>query len=436
VIEMTKIAIIGAGSFFTQHIAVDILNIDGIDGGEFALVDVDPDRLKIAHQLVEKVIELKGKSFKVTSSVNRREVIGGSRFVINQIEVAGLKTVKNDFEIPLKYGVKQCIGDTMGPGGLFKILRTVPAWLEIVRDVEDLCPDATILNYTNPMSAVTLSTVKTSSLPVVGLCHSIQNTSRQLTEYLELPYEELQWKAGGINHMSWFVELKHQGRDMYPTLIEKMRNPELLAKDPVRLDFMKYAGAFVSESSGHFSEYLPYYRKRQDLIDKHCGEKYRGETGFYANNWPDWRKNSDEAIRKKLTGEEPIALESSHEYAAIIIESIVKNIPQVIYGNVPNRGLIENLPSDGIVEVACLVDRNGLHPTRFGRLPEHLAALCRSNMAFFELAVSAVLEKSRDMAYHALLIDPLSAAVCSPAEIKMMFDELYEADKAYIVPLK
>jgi alpha-galactosidase len=436
VIEMTKIAIIGAGSFFTQHIAVDILNIDGIDGGEFALVDVDPDRLKIAHQLVEKVIELKGKSFKVTSSVNRREVLGGSRFVINQIEVAGLKTVKNDFEIPLKYGVKQCIGDTMGPGGLFKILRTVPAWLEIVRDVEDLCPDATILNYTNPMSAVTLSTVKTSSLPVVGLCHSIQNTSRQLTEYLELPYEELQWKAGGINHMSWFVELKHQGRDMYPTLIEKMRNPELLAKDPVRLDFMKYAGAFVSESSGHFSEYLPYYRKRQDLIDKHCGEKYRGETGFYANNWPDWRKNSDEAIRKKLTGEEPIALESSHEYAAIIIESIVKNIPQVIYGNVPNRGLIENLPSDGIVEVACLVDRNGLHPTRFGRLPEHLAALCRSNMAFFELAVSAVLEKSRDMAYHALLIDPLSAAVCSPAEIKMMFDELYEADKAYIVPLK
>jgi alpha-galactosidase len=433
---MTKIAIIGAGSFFTQHIAVDILNIDGLDGGEFALVDVDPGRLEIARKLVEKVVELKGKSFTVSSSVHRRDVLKGSRFVINQIEVAGLQTIKNDFEIPLKYGVKQCIGDTMGPGGLFKILRTVPKWLDIVRDVEELCPDAVILNYTNPMSAVTLSTVKTSSLPVVGLCHSIQNTSRQLSEYLEVPYEEMQWKAGGINHMSWFVELKHQGRDMYPILTDKMNNPELLAKDPVRLDFMKYAGAFVSESSGHFSEYLPYYRKRQDLIDKHCGESYLGETGFYANNWPDWRKSSDEAILKKLSGEEPLTLESSHEYAAVIIEAMIKNEPHVIYGNVQNGGLIDNLPSDGIVEVACLVDRNGIHPTKFGRLPEHLAALCRSNMSFFELAVGAVLEQNRDMAYHALLIDPLTAAVCSPGEIKMMFDELYEADKAYIVPLK
>ncbi len=433
---MTKIAIIGAGSFFTQYIVVDMLNIEGFDGGEIALVDVDPVRLEIARKLVEKVIELKGKSFVVTASTNRREVLRDCRFIINQIEVAGLKTVKNDFEIPLKYGVKQCIGDTMGPGGLFKILRTVPVWLEIIRDIEELSPDATILNYTNPMSAVTLSTVKTTSIPVVGLCHSIQNTSSQLAEYLGVPYEELKWRAGGVNHMSWFVELKHNGKDMYPTLIEKMNDPEILAKDPVRLDFMKYSGAFVSESSGHFSEYIPYYRKRQALIDQHCGKDYRGETGFYANNWPDWRKESDEEIRKKLTGEEPIGLQSSHEYAAVIVEGILKNKPQVIYGNVLNGGLIANLPSDGIVEVACLVDQNGVHPTQFGRLPEHLAALCRSNMAFFELAVGAVLEQSREMAYHALLIDPLSAAVCSPAEIRQMFDELYEADKEYITPLR
>lgn len=433
---MVKISIIGAGSFFTQYIVVDILNIEGIDEVEIALVDIEPERLSIAHKLVEKVIEMKGKSFKVTSSVNRREVLKGSRFVINQIEVAGLKTIKNDFEIPLKYGVKQCIGDTMGPGGLFKILRTVPSWLGIIKDIEDLCPDATILNYTNPMSAVTLSTVKSTSIPVVGLCHSIQNSSNQLAEYLGVPYNELQWKAGGINHMSWFVELNHQGKDMYPVLIEKMNDPEILAKDPVRLDFMKYCGAFPSESSGHFSEYIPYYRKRQELIDKHCGQNYQGATGFYANNWPTWRKESDEEILKKLSGKEPITLESSHEYAAMIIDSMVNDKKQVIYGNVLNGGLIENLPSNGIVEVACLVDRNGIQPTKFGSLPEHLAALCRSNMSFFELAVNAVLEQSREMAFHALLVDPLSAAVCSPAEIKQMFDELYEADKDYIIPLR
>jgi alpha-galactosidase len=433
---MTKIAIIGAGSFFTQTLAIDILNIPGFDEGEIALVDLDSGRLDIARQLVEKAVSLMGKSFKVTASINRREVIGGSRFVINQIEVAGLHTVRNDFEIPLKYGVKQCIGDTMGPGGLFKILRSVPAWLEILRDIEDLCPDAQILNYTNPMSAVTLATVKMSNLPVVGLCHSIQNTSKQLADYLDMPYQELKWRAGGINHMSWFVELSRNGVDLYPELIARAERPDILAKDPVRLDFMKYSGAFVSESSGHFSEYLPYYRKREDLIDLHCGERYLGETGFYANNWPEWRRNSDEAIRQKLSGDEKISLESSHEYAATIIEGILKNEPKVIYGNVPNGSLIENLPSNGIVEVACLVDRNGVQPTQFGRLPEHLAAFCRSNMSFFELAVNAVLENSREMAYHALLIDPLTAAVCSPGEIHRMFDELYEADKDYIPTLK
>ncbi|WP_274651135.1 alpha-galactosidase [Paenibacillus humicola] len=432
---MTKISIIGAGSFFTQHIVVDILNISGLDSGEIALVDVDPERLELARQLVEQVVKMTGKSFRVSASVNRKEVLPGTRFVVNQIEVAGMQTVRNDFEIPLKYGVKQCIGDTLGPGGLFKILRTVPVWLEIVRDIEELCPDAMILNYTNPMSAVTLATVKSSPIPVVGLCHSIQNTSRQLSEYANVPYEELKWRAGGINHMSWFVELTHHGRDLYPALIAQMNDPEFVAKDPVRLDFMKYSGAFVSESSGHFSEYIPYYRKRQELIDKHCGPDYKGETGFYANRWPAMRERSDKAIRAKLSGEEPIALESSHEYAAVIIEAVLSNSPKVIYGNVPNEGLIHNLPAGGIVEVACMVDRNGVHPTRFGSLPEHLAALCRSNMAFFELAVDAVIQRSRDMAFHALLVDPLTSAVCSPEEIKRMFDELYEADRAYIPEL-
>ncbi|MFB7813656.1 alpha-galactosidase [Paenibacillus chitinolyticus] len=433
---MTKISIIGAGSAFTQEITTDILLIEGIEGGTLALVDIDGERLEIARKLVARIIEKTGKKWNVIASTDRREVIGGSQFVINQIEVGGLQTVRYEYEIPLKYGVNQCIGDTLGPGGLFKTLRTLPAWMDIVRDIEDLCPDATILNYTNPMSAVTLLTSRITTLPVVGLCHSIQNTSSQLAKYAGVPYEQMQWKAGGINHMSWFVELTHEGQDLYPLLLEKIQDPELLKKDPVRFDAMKYLGAFVSESSGHFSEYIPYYRKRQSLIDQHCNSGYNGATGYYAENWPIWRKENDEKIIEQLEGKRPLELQPSNEYAAIIVEGMLKNEPKVIYGNVPNTGLITNLPSDGIVEVACMIDRNGIHPCHFGSLPEHLAALCRSNMAFFELAAGAVLHKDKEMARHALMVDPLSAAVCSLEEIGEMFEELYEAERDFVPVLK
>lgn len=199
-----KISIIGAGSMFTRALTVDILTIEGLEEGVFALVDIDPKRLELAHKLVEMVIAKTGKNWKVISSTDRREVIADSDFVINQIEVSGLETVRLDYEIPLKYGVKQCIGDTLGPGGLFKTLRTLPAWIEIVRDIEDLAPGAMILNYTNPMSAVVLATTRITNLPVVGLCHSVQGTSRKLAEMLGVPYEELKWEFAGINHMAWF----------------------------------------------------------------------------------------------------------------------------------------------------------------------------------------------------------------------------------------
>ncbi|MGG4146526.1 alpha-galactosidase [Paenibacillus algorifonticola] len=433
---MTKIAIIGAGSAFTQELAMDILLIPEFEGGTIALVDIDAARLEIARKLVLKIIEMSGKRWDVIASTDRREVIGGAAFVINQIEVGGLQTVRYEYEIPLKYGVNQCIGDTLGPGGLFKTLRTLPSWMDILRDIEDLCPDCIILNYTNPMSAVTLLTSRLTEIPVVGLCHSIQNTSRQLAKYAGVPYEEMQWRAGGINHMSWFVELTHEGKDLYPVLKERIQNADLLKKDPVRFDAMQYLGAFVSESSGHFSEYIPYYRKRQSLIDLHCSSGYNGATGYYADNWPIWRQENDEKITQQLEGTLPLELQSSQEYAAIIIEAMVKNEPKVIYGNVPNNGLISNLPQTGVVEVACMVDRNGIHACHFGSLPEHLAALCRSNMAFFELAVGAVMNKDKEMARHALMVDPLSAAVCSLAEIGDMFEELYEAERDFILVLK
>jgi alpha-galactosidase len=432
---MTKITIIGAGSAFTRELVVDILNIADLHGGVIALVDIDERRLQIAQRLVEKLISIAGKQWSVLASTDRREVLAGSNFVVNQIEVHGLETVKAEFEIPLKYGVKQCIGDTLGPGGLFKTLRTLPTWIEIIRDLEELCPQTMILNYTNPMSAVTLLTTKITNIPVVGLCHSIQNSSRQLAKYAGIPYEEMKWKAGGINHMSWFVELEHNNQDLYPVLLDRIKEPKLLAKDPVRLDAMKFLGAFVSESSGHFSEYIPYYRKRQDLIDEHCSVGYNGATGFYANNWPIWRQENDDLIEKQLSGAEPIDFSGSNEYAATIIEAVLNHVPKVIYGNVLNQGLISNLPQDGVVEVACMIDRNGIHPCHFGRLPEHLAALCRSNMSFFELAVSSVLEHDKEMAMHALMADPLTAAVCSLAEIKAMFNELYEHERHLIAEL-
>ncbi|WP_461366654.1 alpha-galactosidase [Candidatus Darwinibacter acetoxidans] len=431
-----KISIIGAGSMFTRHLTVDILTIEGLEQGVLALVDIDPKRLELAKKLVEMIIAKTGKNWQVIASTDRREVLADSDFVINQIEVSGLETVRLDYEIPLKYGVKQCIGDTLGPGGLFKTLRTLPPWMEIVRDIEELAPKATILNYTNPMSAVVLATTRITDLPVVGLCHSVQGSSRQLAEYLDVPYEELEWECAGINHMAWFTRLEHKGRDMYPVLKEKAKDPQLLARDPVRLDALLYLGAFVTESSGHFSEYIPYYRKRQELIDQHCGQGYNGETGFYATQWPTWRANNDRAIQELISGERELTLERSYEYAALIIEAMVKDQPAVIYGNVKNTGLIENLPQDGIVEVACMINRNGINPCYFGRLPEQLAALNRSNMAFFELAVEAVLQRDREMAMHALMVDPLTAAVCSLGEIKAMFDELYQAQRDYIPALK
>ena len=429
---MPRVAIIGAGSGFTRPLTTDILLLPELESGSFVLVDIDAQRLELAHRLVEKVIELVGKNWSVEVSTDRCKVLAGSDYVINTIEVSGLQTVRADNDIPLKYGVKQCIGDTIGPGGLFKGLRTIPAWVEILHDIERLCPKALVLNYTNPMSMMTLAGVRSSDLRIVGLCHSVQGTSRLLAEYLDVPYQDLKWRCGGINHMSWFTELSYQGEDMYPRLRERCKDPQIYERDPVRFETMLHFGYFVTESSGHFSEYVPYFRKRDDLIEKYCRDRYRGGTSFYADNWPHWRRECDERLQRYLSGEEEIPLKRSHEYGSVIIEAAEKNEPAVIYGSVLNKGLIDNLPSDGVVEVACMIDRNGVNPCRFGALPPQLAALNRSNMAVYELGVKAALEHDRQAALHALLLDPLTAAVCSPAEIKQMFDELFEAEKEYL----
>src|ERR1700687_259826 len=427
---MPKVTFVGAGSaVFARQLITDILAVDGLDAGTFALVDIDPTRLELARRIAERLVELSGKRWSVSASTDRTEVLEGSDYVISSIEVAGLANVRYDYEIPMRYGVDQCIGDTIGPGGIFKALRTGPVWLEIVADVARLAPRAVVINYSNPMSILTLAAARSSELEVVGLCHSVQGTSRQLASYLDIPYDRITWRCAGINHNAWFTTLERGGEDLYPLLRERAKIPEIYEQDPVRFEVMLHLGAFVTESSGHFSEYVPYFRKRPDLLEKYTRPGYVGESGVYANNWPEWRRANDERIQSMLRGETEIPTERSHEYASYIIEAMELGRPTSVHGNVVNDGAIENLQADGCVEVECRVGPDGVKPVRFGKLPEQLAALNRSHLAVHELVVQALLERDRQKAKYALMLDPLTAAVCSVQEIDQMFEEMWNAER-------
>src|SRR5438105_10061227 len=426
---MPKVTFIGAGSaVFARQLITDILAVEGLDQGVFALVDVEPTRLGLARRMAERLVELTGRRWRVEASTDRMEVLGGSDYVINSIEVAGLKNVRFDYDIPMRYGVDQCIGDTIGPGGIFKALRTGPAWLDIVSDVQRIAPKAAILNYTNPMSILTLAALRTVDLPVVGLCHSVQGTSRQLADYLGIDYADMTWECAGINHNAWFTKLELAGEDLYPRLRDRARLPEIYEQDPVRFEVMLDLGAFVTESSGHFSEYVPYFRKRPDLIQRYTRAGYLGESGFYANNWPRWRRENDDSIEAMLNRDKPVPLKRSLEYGADIIEAIECGRPASIHGNVLNNGSIDNLPN-GCVEVECKVGRGGMETLHFGPLPEQLAALNRSHMAVHELVVDALMKRSKQQAKYALMLDPLTAAVCSLKEIDRMFEEMWSAER-------
>ncbi len=446
-----KVVMLGAGSGFTPRLASDLIQTPGHCGGEVALVDIDSKRLKPMQEIVTRIAakhSTEGRAWTVTAHTDRTVALKGADYLINSIEVSGLGCVRHDNDIPAKFGVDQCIGDTIGPGGLFKGLRTVPVWLDILRDAERLCPKALVLNYTNPMSMMMLAAGRSSSMTAVGLCHSVQGTSRLLARRAGVAYEELDWECAGVNHLAWFTKLAHKGESIYPTLFEKAQQ-DLAGKasdakdaaDLVRKDMMLHFGAFITESSGHLSEYLPYYRKRKDLIEKYCRPGYDGASSFYADNWPTWRKGADETREKMVKGEEPIGWDRSFEYATFIIEAREKNTPFAFHGNVMNRWkgggpLIDNLPHDGVVEVKTLVDRNGLQPVTFGRLPTQMAAICASNMAMYDLAAEAAIHKSKEAAIHALTLDPLTAACCSPAEIKAMALEMFAAEKEYLPGFK
>ena len=446
-----KLTMLGAGSGFTPRLVSDVVQIAGHDEGEVCLVDIDRKRLGIVTRFVTLLLEHLGKTgWKVTSFTKRREVMAGSDYIVSCIEVAGAPCVRFDNDIPLEFGVEQCIGDTIGPGGLFKGLRTIPVFLDVLRDAEELCPKALVLNYTNPMNMLCLAAGRVSKMSVVGLCHSVQGTSHLLARRAGVAYEELDWQCAGINHLAWFTKLEHKGKDLYPKLMRMAKkdlagepvNPDD-ASDLVRKDMMLHFGAFVTESSGHLSEYVPYYRTHKKEMKKYLGGRHGGETSYYADYWPDWRRNVDKGREAVVSGNKSITEQRkkgwarSWEYASWIIEAHQKNVPFCIHGNVMNaKGsagpLIGNLPADGCVEVACMIDGNGLNPVVYGDLPRQMAAICRSNMSMFDLGAQAAIEKSKDLAAMALMLDPLTSAMCTPAQIKEMTRKLFAAEKRHL----
>jgi alpha-galactosidase len=421
---------IGAGSVvFARTLMSDILSLPELTESRIALHDVDGRRLETAEMMVRSVARSVGASPTIEATVDRKAALRGADYVINAIQVGGHDATLKDFEIPKKYGLKQTIADTLGIGGIFRALRTIPVLLDICRDMRALCPNALLLNYTNPMAMLCLAVERAGGVPVVGLCHSVQSTSDRLAEYVGRPKEDVWYRVAGINHMAWFLEFRaRSGEDLYPRLWEALEDPARFGRDKVRFEMMRRLGYFVTESSEHMAEYLPYFIKRDELV-----ERFDIPIDEYIRR-SERNLGRAEAEREKLDRGEAVEVRRSHEFAAYIIQAIVANRDWSFHGNVLNAfgarsgpALIENLPADSVVEVPILVNAAGLQPCRVDPLPPQLAGLNRTNVNVQQLVVEAALSGNRDHVYHAAMLDPHTAATLSLDEIWAMVDELIEA---------
>jgi len=388
-------------------------------------MDIDPGRLKVAKVMTEKVIAKLGVKAKVKATLNRKTAIKGANYVICTIQVGGYKPgTVIDFEIPKRYGLKQTIADTLGVGGVFRGLRTIPEIVKIARDIETVgAANCLFLNYSNPMAMNCMGVDWSVGVPTVGLCHSVQGTSWHLANYAGLKYEDITYKVAGINHMAFFLEYKYKGKDAYPRLFRLLKDPKI-KKDKVRFEMMRRLGYFVTESSEHQSEYTPYFIHHGQKMIKNFDipiDEYIRRCESIIKSWKKTEKNL-------LGGKGEITVNpQTHEYGSYIIHSRETNIPRVVYGNVPNKGLITNLPDNCCVEVPTLVDAQGLQPTVIGSLPPQLAAICRSNIAVQELTVEAALSGKREHIYHAVMADPHTAATLPLDKIWAMCDDLIDA---------
>ena len=429
-----KVTIIGAGSVvFARKVIRDILSFDALRGCTISLMDIDEKRLELIGSHTRRLVEQERLPAKVEQTTDRRKALDGADHIVVMIQVGGLPAFKLDIEIPLRYGVEQCVGDTLGPGGVFRGLRTIPLMLSIARDCEELCPEAYIFNYSNPMAMNCWALNEASRIKTVGLCHGVQGTARHLADYIGVPADEIDYWTAGINHMAWFLRLEHKGEDAYPMVRERLLKQGPPDGDRIRFEVFRQVGYFMTESSGHFSEYIPYFRKRKDLMEKYVREGFGGETGAYYKTCSARLDPHMEQLSREARGEERIPFgERSVEYVSNIINSLATGDEYRFNGNVRNARLITNLPEGCCVEVPCYVDRTGIHPVHVGELPPVCAALCRTNVSVQELAVKAALEKDKESAFHAVLLDPLSSAVLEPAEVRRMVDELFEAEKEWL----
>jgi alpha-galactosidase len=433
---MPKVTLVGAGSHvFSRRLITDILTWPSLQDSTVALMDIDQGKLDLMAALARKMVRQMGVAAKIEATTDLGAALDGADYVTVAIRVG---QSRNHIAIPEKYGINYPIGDTMGPGGIFYFLKNVPAIIEIAQTAERVCPGALMLNYTNPMVMISRAVAELSNIPYVGLCHSVQGTAMRLAEYIGVPFEDVSYWAAGINHMAWFLEYRLKGEDAYPLLWEAMKDPDIYERDIVKWEIMKHFGAFVSESSIHASEYMPYFRRTPALIDRHTSDRMWGVTRRGQSPEERWasvmrRREERQAEQERLAyGDEEIPVERSHEYCSRILNATETNVPYVFNGNVPNTGLITNLPQGSIVEVPIMADRCGLHPCYVGDLPPSLAALNRSNLSVQDLAVQGFVARDRECIYRAAQLDPLTASIIPLPEIREMVDEIFEADAEYI----
>lgn len=427
---MAKITFIGAGStVFAKNLLGDILGFPELANSTIALHDINEKRLKTSEVVARKVAEALNARPVIEATTDRRAALDGADYVICMIQVAGYKPgTVIDFEIPKKYGLRQTIGDTLGIGGIMRGLRTIPVLLAMCRDMSEICPDALFLNYVNPMAINCWAIDRASNIKTAGLCHSVYHTAAELARDIGLPIEEIDYLAAGINHMAFYLRFERMRdgvpEDLYPHLHQVIHEKRIPPVNRVRYDMLQRLGYFVTESSEHFSEYVPWFikRDRPDLI-----ERYNIPLDEYIRRCEAQIEEWETLSQELQKGERILEIERSAEYGSLIIHSLETGAPRTVYANVPNHGLIDNLPDDCIVEVPNRVNKNGLQPIRVGSLPLHLAALMQTNINVQRLTVEAALTKNRDHIYHAAMLDPHTAAELDLDQIWSLVDDLIEA---------
>lgn len=423
---MSKITFVGAGSVaFAKTLICDILQYPALANSTICLMDIDARRLATVEKLTRRIVAQLSVKAQVEATTDLRKACTGAKFVITAIQVGGYKpSTVIDFEIPAKYGVQQTIADTLGVGGVFRALRSIPVLANVARTVQEVgANDPVMLNYTNPMAMNMWAIDKLTGITSVGLCHSVQSTSRQLATYCGLDPNGISYRVAGINHMAFFLKFEYKGKDAYPLLFRALRNPSVVAADRVRFEMMRRLGYFVTESSEHQSEYVPYFIHHGKAVIEEFGvpiNEYMRRCEAMAGRW-------DRIEQDLLDESKPVEIGRSVEYGSTIINSIVSGTPSVVYGNVPNRGLITNLTEGCSVEVPCLIDKQGIQPTHIGELPAQLAAIIHSNLGVQELTVNAAITGQREYIYQAVMMDPHTSSVLTLDKIWAMCDELIEA---------